>query len=278
MKTVDMSMRLISRATLWAAEAADVFKPLSNRVISFIQSFVAVILTPGEIDAYTKQFYDQDPSPYADRAWIDSGLTNSEKDVILKYAGQRGSVLVIGCGGGREAIALVRMGFHVIGIDSSEKMVRKAKGYAAREYEKIEILKGDFLEMTLPEANYDYCLLSCFMYSLIPTRARRVAFLKKIRAISGGRGIAILHFISQFGGGQERLFQLRKAVARVFKGNMSYQRGDVFYPPWHFFHKFLDEQEIIGEAREAGFIVKEIMKDTYYYKGAYAVLQKSLRQ
>ncbi len=271
-------MRLLSRAILWAAESHNTFKPLNNKIITFIYSFVAVILTPGEIVAYTKQFYDQDPSPYGDRPWIDKGLNDSEKAVIQKYAGQGGSFLVVGCGGGREAIALVKMGFDVTGIDSSEKMVKMAKEYAAAENVKVEIWKGDFLEMTLPEVNYDYCLLSCFMYSLIPTRARRVAFLKKISGISGGRGIAIVHFIAQFGGGRERLFQLRKALARLLKGNTSYQRGDVFYPPGHFFHKFLDEQEIIGEARDAGFTVKEILKDTYYYNGAYAVLEKRLQQ
>ncbi len=271
-------MRLISKATLWVAEAVDAFKPLSNKVISFINSFVAVILTPEEIAAYIKQFYDQDPSPYGDRPWIDKGLNDSEKDIIQKYVGQAGSFLVVGCGGGRTTSALVKLGFDVTGIDSSEKMVKKAKEYAASENVKVEILKDDFMEMSLPNASFDYCLLPYLMYSAIPTRARRVAFLKKISGISGSRGIAIVHFIAQFRGGRERLFRLRKALARLLKGNTSYQRGDVFYPPGHFFHKFLDEQEIIGEARDAGFIVKEIMKDTDYYNGAYAVLQKRLQQ
>jgi SAM-dependent methyltransferase len=267
-------MRLISRLAVWSAEAVEASRSFIDKGISFINSFVVAILTPEEIASYTKQFYENQSSPYGDPEWIDKGLNPSEQDLIEKHAVKNGSFIVLGCGGGREATALARMGFDVTGIDSSEKMILKAKEYAAKEGLKVDVLKGDFLEMPFSKGAFDHCLLTCFMYSVIPSREMRVALLSNVHDILTDRGIAIIHFMTASGDRRERLLKLRKAVARIFRGNVSYQMGDSFHPPSHFFRHFLDEREVIDEVRKAGLFVKEILKCQHSDNEIYAVLEK----
>jgi 2-polyprenyl-3-methyl-5-hydroxy-6-metoxy-1,4-benzoquinol methylase len=272
-------MRLISRGALRSAEAVNALRAFINKALLFVNSFVAVILTPEEIASYTKQVYeDKELSPYGDRAWIEKGLNPSERDVLEKHAGRSGSFLVLGCGGGREAIALAKMGFDVTGIDASEKLILKAKAHIAREAVKVAVSRDDFLEMTFPKGGFDHCLITCFMYSAVPSRAMRVALLAKINDALTDRGVAIIHFATTHGDRSERLFKLRKAVARIFRGNVAYQTGDSFDPPSHFSHRFPDEREVIDEALEAGLSVKEILGDHHLPDGTYAILEKIRRQ
>ena len=268
-------MRLISKTMFRSAEAINALRSVIDKACSFINSFVVVMLTPEEIAAYTKRIYDKETSPFGDQEYIESGLNLSEREVIGKHAGKCGSLLVLGCGGGRESIALAKMGFAVTGIDFSEKLVRKAKEQASRSGVHIDVLEGDFLEMTLPKGGFDCCLLTSFMYSAIPSRAMRVKLLSHIKEILTGRGITIIHFLTARRGRSERLFIVRKAIARVFKGNTSYQMGDGLYPPGHFYREFLDEPEVIDEVREADLVVKEIISDALCPAGMYAILEKT---
>lgn len=272
-------MRLVSRAAVRVAEAIDAFGSWLTGALSFINSFVVVILTPEEIAYYTKQVYEKKKdvsfSQYRDREWIDKGLYPSEKDVIEKHAGKCGSFVVLGCGGGREAIALARMGFDVTGIDSSEKMILKAKEHAAGERVKVKLTTADFLKMPFPAGTFDHCLLSCVMYSVVPSRAMRVALLSGIGDLLTDKGIAIIHFITVYGDRSERLFKLRRSVARLFKGNTSYETGDELFPPNHFFRRFIDDRQVIDEVHEAGLSVREIIKDRDSDIGRYAVLEKA---
>ena len=280
-------MRLISKVVVRTAEAFGVVINIIHKAHLFIHkanlfinSFVVVILTPEEIASYTKQVYQKKTSYFAlctDQDWIDKGLNPSEKDVIEKHAGKSGSFIVLCCGAGREAIPLAKMGFDVIGIDSSAAMIHKAKEFATREGMKVDLLIGDILEMPFLEGGFDYCLLSCFMYSVIPSRTMRVTLLSNILDLLNDGGIAIIHFVIDRNR-RERLFKLRKSIASIFKGNVSYQTGDDFYPPGHFFRRFLDEQEVIDEVREAGLFVKEILRDQDSHDGIYAVLEKISHQ
>lgn len=266
-------MRLIIKIPL---AISAVFLLLSNcihRVVRAIDSFIVVMMTPKELCEHGKAAYEKSITEFASANYVKQGLLEWEKYAVEKYASRKGTFLILGSGGGREAIALAKMGFRVIGIDSSEKMIKKAKSYASKEGLEIEFRKGDFFDLSPPGELFDYGILSCLMYSSIPTRSLRVKALSQIRAALGEGGMLMIHFCFDPTRKKERLFKLRRFIAKAFGGNREYLEGDSFSSAFHFLRHFTSEAEVAEEAKEARFIVKEIGGD--YHAERYAVLQKS---
>jgi len=75
------------------------------------------------------------------------------------------SILDIGCGTGSHALLLAKHGYDVVGIDTAEKMVQKAKEKAAREKVKVDFLVQDMREIRL-DKRFDcaICMFGGFGY------------------------------------------------------------------------------------------------------------------
>jgi len=150
-------------------------------------------------------------------------------------------------------------------------MVRTAKENAATEGVEVDFQKADLYDLRFPEKSFRYCLFSCLMYSVIPTRSMRVELLSKLMRILKDEGLLIIHFIFN-PARKERLIKTRKLIARVFNGNLDYKPGDEWIPPLHFQRHFKDEEEIASEAQEGGFSMKELSIEPY--NEGYAILEK----
>ena len=62
--------------------------------------------------------------------WIEtikSGLSNSEKSMVDRHFDKPGFVLDVGCGAGREALALTERGPSVVAMDITPEMVKNAQ-------------------------------------------------------------------------------------------------------------------------------------------------------
>lgn len=266
-------MRLVVRISLSVVNLFLVLSRCANRVARFFTSFLAVIMTPKEILDYTKESYKKDLFlHYSNAGYVKRGLFPWEKYVVDKYAIHKGSFLILGAGGGRESIALAKLGYKVFGMDSSEDMIKVARDNARKEGISIDFQLGDYVDSSLPAGNFDYCILSSYMYGAIPTRKVRIEVLSKIRNVLKDNGLVIIHSLFNSRRGKERLYKLRKFMAKIFKGNTDYLPGDEIQAPVHFLHIFSDENEIIKEAEDAGFMVKDIGKDSEEER--FAVLQK----
>jgi SAM-dependent methyltransferase len=263
-------MRLAAR---FSSRLSELFRALPrrfNRLAGFIDSFVVVILRPEELMEQARTAYNIAIRDYSNNGHIGQGLLPWEKLAVDKYARKKGSFLVLGCGGGRDAIALARMGFKVTAIDSLEEMLKAARENASREGVEIDLKPGDFANLSMPGAKFDYCILTDIMYSSIPSSRLRVKALSKIAAVLDEGGVLITHFF--FGEKRrERLFGLRKLTARLVSGNTEYAPGDQIFS-FGFAHIFSADSEITDEALRAGFAVKEISAS--FDAGEYAVLQK----
>ena len=267
-------MRLVVRFSLSVVNLFMVLSKCADRGTRFLASLLAVIMTPKEILDYTKRAYNKTLFfDYSNADYVKRGLFPWEKYVVDKYAVQKGSFLILGAGGGRESIALANLGYKVLGMDSSEDMIRVARENAVKEGISIDFQLGDIMDLSFPGRNFDYCMLSCSMYSIIPTRKMRIEVLSKIGSVLKDNGLVITHSLFNSRGGKERLNKLRKFIAKIFRGNTDYLPGDQFLPHGHFFHIFYDENEIIKEAEGAGFIVKYMGKESEGER--FAVLEKS---
>ena len=89
------------------------------RLGAFIQSLPVVVMRPDDLVEFSRQSYakPQDVESWAEDALVDSGLTAEELDLLAAVPATTGELLLLGVGGGREAIPLARMGFRVTGVD-----------------------------------------------------------------------------------------------------------------------------------------------------------------
>ena len=91
----------------------------------------------------TRAYYDHDPEGYSE-----STLSNDMTALLGRFASrlpQGGRVLDLGCGSGRDTIALRGMGFSVVPVDGSEGMCRVASENTGSEVRCLDILDLDYV-------------------------------------------------------------------------------------------------------------------------------------
>ena len=236
-----------------------------GRTANALNGLLPALLPPAQLNALTRNHYQKHLSrapvrmnfelePHDLQAW--------EDDMLTRYAAKPGLLLVMGCGFGREAIAIARRGFSVVGIDWNAAAVRAATAVATAEDLPARFHLADYVKLPYAEAVFDYALLSATMYSVIPGMEQRQAWLKDLRRVLKPDGFVLLSFISiPLGRQPSRLGAIRRRftrlLARVPGANRSYQDGDEC-PQDHFFHFFRDEAELRQEMEGAGAVIREL--------------------
>jgi len=198
----------------------------------------------------------RDIQGWVDRDLVDSGLIPAEELLLKKVPLAGGRVLVLGSGGGREAIVLARRGFKVTAIDFVPGMVENAVENALERGVKIQGLVQDITKLDVPERSFDIVWLTAGLYSLVPTRKLRATLLKRIASALHEGGYCICGFYKS--GDRRPTSQgaiLRKIVQYVTLGNLHYEKGDILLANIEFVHAFSSEDELRTEFSRAGFDV-----------------------
>lgn len=224
----------------------------------FVQSLAVMVMRPRDLVEYSRLTYSK---PESIEGWgvkgiLDMGLTDGEKTLLEKLPAGRGRMLLLGAGGGREAVSFGRMGFDITGVDFIPELLEKAKANARAEGISLTGFVQEISQLDVPEGSYDVVWLSVGMYSSVPTRKSRVAMLRKIRLALRPGG----YFVCQFMCGRETEFSprwetLRKAFAWLTLGNFRYEKGDRLASNIEFGHYFAGPEELESEFREGGFAV-----------------------
>src|SRR4030042_3268189 len=229
---------------------------------AFIESLSVVIMRPDDLIEFSHQTYarSHDVEVWADDTLVDSGLGDDDVDLLTAVPEKTGDLLLLGVGGGREAIPLARMGFRVTGVDYVAPMVERAKENATRRGVRFEGLVQEISLLNVPSNYYNVVWLSRAMYSCIPTRARRVEMVRRItRSLKPGS-----FFLCQFHWdpkyrltGKGRF--LRQLIAACTLGNTAYEEGDILWGNIEFIHVFTSEDEVQSELEEGGLSVTRIL-------------------
>ena len=244
---------------------------------AFLQSLPVVVMRPDDLVAFSRESYAR---PRTVESWVedslvDSGLWEEELDLLRDVPTKQGELLLLGVGGGREAIPLARMGFRVTGVDYIPAMVARARENAARRGASLEGLVQEISRLEAPEGAYDVVWLSCAAYSSIPTRARRIEMVRRIaRALKPGG-----YFLCQFHrDARTRLTRkgrfLRRLIAAGTLGNLAYEEGDMLWGNVEFLHAFASVEAVRAELEEGGLPVVRIQTDPGSIRGG-AVCRKS---
>jgi SAM-dependent methyltransferase len=245
------------------------------RLGRFIESLAGVVMRPADLVELNRLRYAERPavSSWGRESVADIGLTDAEKDLFAQLPIKNGRVLVLDLGGGRDAIALAKKGFEVVGVDFVKDLVAKAEKNAARHGVSIQGLVQEISQLEVPSASFDLALIFAAMYSSIPTLGRRLEMLQRIKAALKPEGYFLCQFLFDPDQKPNRRAELaRQAFALLTWGNRWRQPGDVIWGR-EFMHTFLSEDELRSEFGAAGFEVLYIQpQEIGIVRGA--VLQK----
>ncbi len=166
------------------------------RAANFLKSLVAVLLPPQELIEFSRKTYERkkEIESWGKEELVSAGLSDSEKMIVKDLPVSSGKMLILGLGGGREAIPLAKMRFEVTGVDFVGGMIEKARENARKEEVEIEGLTQEISELNVEEGHYDIVWLSTFMYSSIPSVKRRLRLLRRVREGLKAGGVFVCQF------------------------------------------------------------------------------------
>jgi SAM-dependent methyltransferase len=121
--------------------------------------------------------------------------SGADAEIVATLGGliPRGSrVLDAGCGYGRIALPLARLGHRVDGIDLSPEMVEEARSAASEESLQVEVVLGSMTELPLEASTYDavICLWSAFNELL--EESEQLAAVKEMRRVLAPGGLLLI--------------------------------------------------------------------------------------
>lgn len=246
------------------------------RLGAFVQSLAVVVMKPDDLTEFSRQTYvrPHNVEAWAEDAIVDSGLSDYERELIAAAPATGGDLLLLGVGGGREAIPLARMGYRVTGVDYVTEMVERARENAARRGVSIQGLVQEISQLDVPAGTYDVVWLSRSMYSCVPARARRVGMVRRIAQALKPGGLFLCQFQWHADGPRRGKGEwIRRAIAICSFGNQAYEAGDTLWANVEFVHEFASEEAIRSELEEGGLSVVNLRTDPAVSRG-HAVCQK----
>lgn len=237
-----------------------VFMTIAGFFKTFSAGFLAVawgISRREELVHLIRNYWDSNRSE-KEEGYVLGGLSRWEEALCETHLLPGGKVGLIGCGGGRDIIGLVRKGYHVEGVDLSPEMIRVAQGYLARAGVEARLYCGDICDFEFPDGLYDAFIFSNLTYSFIPGSSRRVELLRRIRSRLSSEGCIILTYSFRKEERQDnRLTRTARWVAKMTRNPKPPEEGDHLSMHGSFYHPFTHE-EIAGEIKSAGHETHEV--------------------
>ena len=225
----------------------------------FLRTLPVVVLRPADMIEWSRQGYERGACAYTIANDVDAGLTRDELQLWEKLPVRTGRVLILGGGGGREAIWFARQGWQVTAVDFSAQMLEQAREKMAHRQFAFEGRVGDISQIDTPSESFDVVWISMFLYSAVLNRARRVEMLKRIRNAlkPGGTLVASFHWQPTVRSSSKGV-RVRKLIAWLTLGNTGFENGDILFGTLEFRHAFGSEQELYAEFHEGKFEMPDV--------------------
>lgn len=109
---------------------------------------------------------------------VAEGLRQWEREVVEEHFPPKGRLLNVGCGCGREAIALAKMGYDVFALDVAAKQLAQAKENARREELQITFAETDGVSIPFGRTRFDIIILWTQVLGNIASRADQLHLLE----------------------------------------------------------------------------------------------------
>ena len=162
-------------------------------------------------------------------------------------------MLLLGLGGGREAIFFSKSGFKVTGVDFVKEMVDRATDNARQRNIQIHGVVQEISKLDFPPCCFDVVWYSSSIYSATPGRKARIETLRRVGEMIAPNGyIACLFYWSPAFGQHGLKWAAGKFISWILLGNFKCEKGDFMKNNLEFLHAFSSKDEVSAEFAEAG--------------------------
>lgn len=261
----------MSESSLWSVRTYHLCrKSLAGFVTladALLAGFWLGVLDRNVLHKIDERYYSESPIYFDDRYNL-RGLTSWETEAVARHFQACRRLLLIGAGGGREVIALSRMGYRVDGAECHPGLVAYANQLLVAQgfTSQIYLVPRDGLPDT--DGLYDGIIVGWSAYMLIQGRQHRVAFLRRLRAKARPDAPLLLSFFARQG--SERRYRIIAALGntlRRLRRREQLQLGDALEPNYvHYFTK----PELEAELAQGGFALCDYSTRSYGHAVARA--------
>jgi SAM-dependent methyltransferase len=157
---------------------------------------------------------------------VDAGLDPWERRIYQDALGRSGHVLLVGCGAGRDLIALGALGYEVTGLDVSTEITALAREHLARRGLTAKVLTG-FIEDVDPGGPFDAIILSSRCYGCIRGGAARQSTLTRLASRLTPAGRVIISYAMPVREAHAAM-RLTTLAAMLTRAGWRPERGDRF--------------------------------------------------
>lgn len=214
-----------------------------------------------------KYYYDSQ-AMYFNREYNLRGFWAWEKKALDAYFIQCKSIAVIGAGGGREVLALSKLGFEVDGFECHPQLVELANELIKKEELTANVYLVERDDCPNYGKSYDGIIVGWAAYMLIQGRQKRIEFLKQLRTLAKEKSPVLISFFCH--SKARRYFKILYKVGNLMRWILRrelLELGDDLAPEYvHFFTK----EDIATELQAAGFTLE--MYGTKEYGHAVGIM------
>lgn len=237
-------VRLFQRADRW-------FNRCVRLATALHEGFWLGCLSSDELNAITALHYGQSQESISREGNL-RGFFEWERHVVEHYFPSGSQVLVAGAGGGREILALRRGGYLAEGFECNPALVEASGAIFDQLGEARGVVFCPPDQVSSGPPIYGGIIVGWTVYSHIPTRERRVAFLRALRERAPLGSPILVSFFARVGNSRydDLIFRIANWIRHLMGGKKEpLELGD--HLNWSYSHWFTRE-EIESELREAG--------------------------
>ena len=256
-------MRLLGLLVSYLSRICARIGGLAFELATFLNSILPALLSADEltrlIRVHYEGMYGNAAAQYSAEV-LNWGLEPWEEEVVVRHKIVSGITMVLGAGVGRESIALAQRGLHVIGVDINSNALSLAARTAQSKSVNVAFVQASFLALPIIPRQMDYLFLSGIMYSSVPGRHARQAWLRSLSTNLKTGGLTVVSFLidrTDKSDPPRLAYRLSAWLAGLPGANHAYQLGDVF-SSGHFLHAFVTEEDLRSEMTETGATIVQL--------------------
>lgn len=207
------------------------------------------LLTPPQLERLDQAYYD-DEAIYRTEAYNRRGLFEWEASIVESHIASGSRIAVLGAGGGREVLALLRLGHDAWGFEPHQELAAAGSDLTAADGHGKRVAVMSRNSWADESHSFDAVIFGWGAYMLVPTREARVERLREAAAATRGARLVVTSFFVM--PADRRQFHITFRVARLVRrllGRPAPLLGDALVP--NFAHHFTRSQ-IVEELTAAG--------------------------
>jgi SAM-dependent methyltransferase len=203
-----------------------------------------------------------------------AGLDAWERELYAEFLHSSDRVLLIGCGTGRDMLALLERGYEVTGVEPVAELVGSVRRHLEQRRLRATVIEG-FIQTATLAGEYDAVIFSPGIYSCLPQSASRIETLARLKRHLSPSGRILVSYMTLPQQSPLSLLAMRFS-ARLARADWRPEPGDSFARDYigsrvlRYQHMFRDG-EVAGECSRAGLRVLSERPTTLGFRCAVVV-------